>query len=81
MGIHLATYFGVVEVVTELVGMGFNIDLMDSYRRTPLSWAAGNGHDAVVKLLLEKGPKSNRRTTATVRHRLVGPPRTAMMPC
>ncbi|KAH7190083.1 ankyrin repeat-containing domain protein, partial [Fusarium oxysporum] len=25
------------------------------YGRTPLSWAAGDGHEAIVKLLLEKG--------------------------
>ena len=31
-----------------------DIDSKDSHGRTPLSWAARNGHEAVVKLLLEK---------------------------
>ena len=28
---------------------------MDNYGQTPLSWAARDGHEAIVKLLLEKG--------------------------
>ncbi|CZR52125.1 related to heterokaryon incompatibility protein [Phialocephala subalpina] len=31
------------------------VDLKDKTSRTPLSWATGNGHEAVVKLLLETG--------------------------
>ena len=51
-GIHVAAYFGVVEVVTELIGEGLDIDPRDNWGRTPLSWAAENDRDAVVKLLL-----------------------------
>ncbi|KAJ5513231.1 hypothetical protein N7463_002783 [Penicillium fimorum] len=32
-----------------------DVESKDRYSRTPLSWAAENGHEAVVKLLLEKG--------------------------
>ena len=32
-----------------------SIDVRDSYGWTPPSWAAEKGHEAVVKLLLEKG--------------------------
>jgi ankyrin repeat protein len=54
-GLHLAAYFGVHEAANTLIGRGHSLDLKDSYGRTPLSWAAEMGHEAVVKLLLEKG--------------------------
>ena len=53
-GVHLAAYFGLKEVLTALLENGHDLDSKDSYGQTPLSWAAGNGHDAVVKLLLDK---------------------------
>jgi ankyrin repeat protein len=39
-------------VVKLLLLEGVNPDYGDSYRETALSWAAGNRHQAVVKLLL-----------------------------
>jgi hypothetical protein len=54
-GVHLAAYFGMGEVVNALVSSGRDPDPTDSHGRTPLSYAAANGHEAVVRLLLEKG--------------------------
>jgi ankyrin repeat protein len=51
IGIRLAAYFGVVQAVQFLLSSS-SLDLNDSYSRTPLSWAAGNRDEAVVKLLL-----------------------------
>jgi Ankyrin repeats (3 copies) len=51
-GLHLAAYFGVELAVNDLLD-SLSKDLKDSYGRTPLSWAAENGHEATVKLLLE----------------------------
>jgi ankyrin repeat protein len=53
-GLHLAAYFGVSDAVQFLI-CNNSPDLKDSYSRTPLSWAAEKGHQAVVQLLLEKG--------------------------
>ena len=54
-GLHLAAYFGIQEAAHILLQRWQNVDLSDSYGRTPLSYAAENGHDAVVRLLLDKG--------------------------
>ncbi|KAI9766614.1 MAG: hypothetical protein M1840_006425 [Geoglossum simile] len=51
-GVHVAAYFGLVGTIMGLLKKEYNPDLQDSYGRTPLSWAAKNGHEAVVKLLL-----------------------------
>ncbi|OBT63922.1 hypothetical protein VE03_05994 [Pseudogymnoascus sp. 23342-1-I1] len=54
-GLHLAAYFGVEKPVYNLLESGLAANLKDSYGQTPLSWAAGNGHEAVVQVLLGKG--------------------------
>jgi ankyrin repeat protein len=55
-GIHLAAYFGMREAVIALHENGHHHhpDSKDNDGRTPLSWAAGMGHEAVMKLLLAK---------------------------
>jgi ankyrin repeat protein len=53
-GVHLAAYFGLKEAMIALLKNEHDLDSKDTYSQTPLSYAAGNGHEAVVKLLLEK---------------------------
>jgi len=51
-GLHCASFFGIVEVVAGLIEMGYDINEGDFFGRTPLAWAAHNGHEEVVKILL-----------------------------
>jgi hypothetical protein len=53
-GVHLAAYFGLVEMMTDLLESHHAPESKDRFNdRTPLSWATGNGHKAVVELLLD----------------------------
>jgi len=58
-GLHCASFFGIVELVAALTEMGCcDINGRDFGGHTPLSWAARNGHEDMVKFLLEqKGVK------------------------
>jgi len=53
-GVHLAAYFGLKEMIIALLVKRYNPDSKDDWGRTPLSWAAGTGEEAVIKLLLAK---------------------------
>ncbi|KAF9780340.1 hypothetical protein IL306_000625 [Fusarium sp. DS 682] len=54
-GLHLAACLGLNEAVCRLIRHWRNVEPKDSYERTPLSWAAQNGHEAVVQLLIAMG--------------------------
>ncbi|KFY24439.1 hypothetical protein V493_05229 [Pseudogymnoascus sp. VKM F-4281 (FW-2241)] len=51
-GMHLAAYFGLEKWIAKLLKRGYNPDSKDTDGRTPLSYAAENGNEAIVKLLL-----------------------------
>ena len=54
-GLHCASFFGIVEIVTFLVeAEGCDINQTDCTGSTPLVWAASNGHEGVVKILLTR---------------------------
>ena len=54
-GLHCASFFGIIELVTVFVNAkGCEINQCDCTGKTPLLWAAINGHDGVVKQLLEQ---------------------------
>lgn len=54
-GIHLAAYASSVEIVSYLLEAGlFAADVKDQVGRTPLIWAAKEGHEALVKWLLHR---------------------------
>ncbi|KAK6527593.1 hypothetical protein TWF694_004577 [Orbilia ellipsospora] len=51
---HLTAYFGLEEITASLLKKGYYLDVKDSFKRTPLSWAAERGHKGVVILLLSQ---------------------------
>ena len=58
-GLHCASLFGIVEIVVSLIEVeDCDINQRDCVDNTPLVWAAHNGHERVVQILLEQGDTS-----------------------
>jgi hypothetical protein len=58
-GLHLTARYGLVYLTKKLLlskhgDSNIKADSKDKYGRTPLSWAAWEGHEAVVRLLIER---------------------------
>ena len=54
-GLHYASFFGIIEIIASLVEMeGCDINETDCGGSTPFVWAARNGHEGVVKILLSR---------------------------
>ncbi|KAM6529647.1 hypothetical protein FALCPG4_007776 [Fusarium falciforme] len=57
--VHVMSRYGVAGALGAILKradqVGININAKDSWGRTPLSWAAGGGHEVVVQLLLKTG--------------------------
>lgn len=54
-GLHLAAWFGLTRILSGFLRNGYDPDIKDSGKRTPLSYAARNGHEKAVQLLLNRG--------------------------
>jgi ankyrin repeat protein len=52
---HIVAFFGIPAIMSYLISTARNLDSKDpAYGQTPLSLAAEYGHEAVVKLLVER---------------------------
>jgi hypothetical protein len=60
-GMHMGSHYGLVEGVEVLLAINWLLDEQDSFGRTLLSYAAENGHEAAVRLLLKKRADVNSR--------------------
>jgi ankyrin repeat protein len=50
---HWIGRFGLLPLLEQWMDKGHELDQFDTSGRTPLSWAAENGHEAIVKQLLD----------------------------
>jgi ankyrin repeat protein len=65
-GLHVASFFGLVNAVNDLVMVSFEPDCKDSRGSTPLFYSARNGHLKVVEKLLAANADVNAATAATI---------------
>jgi hypothetical protein len=58
--LHIAARFGLTEFARGLIEKGADIHAADYYGKTPLWWAATEGHAAIIELLVQAGAKPDQ---------------------
>ncbi|KAL6806932.1 ankyrin repeat-containing domain protein [Trichoderma sp. SZMC 28013] len=59
--LHVAAYLNLTDYMRELLERpDANVNILNEMEETPIYWAAYNGHEEAVKLLLQHGAESNR---------------------
>lgn len=57
-GLHVASFFGMKDAIAALILKGHDPNAKDTWARTPLSWAAGQGHLLYLRHLLTQTTKT-----------------------
>ena len=76
--LHKAANFGTLEMCATLIYLGAKVDDADFHGRTPLHVAAGTGHTAIVRFLLENRANLTARTNASRPRGNINSPRGAI---
>ncbi|KAH8700411.1 ankyrin repeat-containing domain protein [Talaromyces proteolyticus] len=58
---HILACLGFEKIILHLIQMGLNPNSKDNHGKTPLFWAARNGHETTTKTLLENGVDINSK--------------------
>ncbi|KAG9494768.1 hypothetical protein J7337_013907 [Fusarium musae] len=66
--LHIAAYFGLENIVQKLLLTCSQADLTDDYNRTPLSYAAEQGYETVIELLIDNGADKDSQGTDKYEH-------------
>ncbi|KAF5606298.1 ankyrin repeat [Fusarium subglutinans] len=66
--LHIAAYFGLENIVQKLLLTCSQADLTDDYNRTPLSYAAEQGYETVIEVLINNGADKDSRGTDKFQH-------------
>ena len=54
MMLHIASTCNLPRALNDFLSQGVMADSRDGFGRTPLSWTAGEGHETIVRMLLER---------------------------
>ena len=73
--LHLAAYYGLASVISNLVREGGSVDCRDSLGTTPLMYATSGGHANAVRILLRERANPNlvcKRSSSTLHRAIMG---------